>query len=158
VHLPPGRRSRTVRVTSGQRAQRPRLARGAGPGGGAVSRPGSPALTTRRCGLRATGGVRVPGGRGVPVHDPPTCQPSARGADRPSAHAPGGPATALRAALLRELPLSGAELEPVAPGRCEGGVAPRRTVPARRFHRDEPASLSPEGRRLLQRTRNGRAV
>jgi hypothetical protein len=38
---------------------------------------------------------------------------------------PGGPASALRAALLRKLPLSGAELGPGAPGGGEGRVASR---------------------------------
>jgi hypothetical protein len=62
------------------------------------------------------------------------------------------------AALLRELPLPGAELEPAAPGGREGGVASRRAVPARRFHRDEPAPPGQEGRRVLQRARDRGAV
>src|SRR5262249_51279182 len=65
---------------------------------------------------------------------------------------------ALCPTLLCELPLSGAELEPVAPGGREGRVASRRAVPARRLHRDEPASPGQEGRRLLQRARHGGAV
>src|SRR5262249_15182742 len=76
----------------------------------------------------------------------------------PPAYAARGSAPALRAALLRELPLPGAELEPVAPRRREGRVAPRRAVPPRRLHRHEPASLTQEGRRLLQRARHGGAV
>src|SRR5262249_38530551 len=78
--------------------------------------------------------------------------------DRTPTHAAGGAPTALRAALLRELPLSSAELGPAAPSRREGGVAPRGAVPARRLHRHEPASRSAEGRRLLQRSRDGRTM
>ena len=48
---------------------------------------GAPALAARRCGLRPAGRVRVPGGRGLPVRDPPARQPGAPGADRPPAHA-----------------------------------------------------------------------
>src|SRR5262249_42780850 len=73
-------------------------------------------------------------------------------------HAAGGSPAAPRAPLLRELPLPGAELEPAASGGGEGRVASRRAVPARRLPRHEPASLSPEGRRLLQRARDGRAM
>jgi hypothetical protein len=57
--------------------------------------------------------------------DPPAGQPSAPGADRAAAHATCRPPTALRAALLRELSLSGAELGPGAPGGGEGRVVRR---------------------------------
>src|SRR5207249_11945007 len=134
------------------------LARRARPGGRPVSWPGPPALPARRCGLRAPGRVRVPGGGGLPVRDSPARQSGAPGADRAAPRAAGGSAPALRAALLRELPLPGAELESSAPGGGEGRVASRRAVPARRLHRDEPAALSQEGRRLLQRARDGRTV
>src|SRR5947208_1860508 len=117
-----------------------------------------PALTPRRCGLRAPGCVRVPGGGALPVRDPPARQPGAPESDRPPAHAAGGSAAALRSALLRDLPISGAELESVAPRRGQGGVAPRGVVPTGRFHRDEPPSPRQEGGRLLQRARNGGAV
>ena len=61
----------------------------------------------------------------------------------------------LRPALLRELPLSGAELESAASSRSEGGVASRRAVPARRFHRDEPPIARPR-RWSLSTTGGGR--
>src|SRR5437667_5165621 len=98
------------------------------------------------------------GGRGLPIRDSPARQPGAPGADRAAPHAARGSAPALRAALLCQLPLPGSELESSAPGRREGRVASRRAVPARRLHRDEPAALSQEGRRLLQRARSGRTV
>src|SRR5262249_52452131 len=82
----------------------------------------------------------------------------APGADRAAPQAPRRAPAALRPALLCELPLSGAELASSAPGGGEGRVAPRRVIPARRLRRDEPAALSPEGRRLLQRARDGGAV
>src|SRR2546428_449527 len=85
---------RLGRVPRGQRAQRPRLARGARSGGGAVSWPGAPALAARRCGLRPPRRVRVPGGGGLPVRNPPACESGAPEPDRPPAHAPGGPPTA----------------------------------------------------------------
>src|SRR5947209_4110891 len=97
-------------AAAGERAQCPRVARGARSGGRAVSWPGPPALAARRCGLRAAGRVRVPGGGGLPVRDPPARQPGAPESDRPPAHAARGTPTTLRPALLRELPLSGAEL------------------------------------------------
>src|SRR5262245_591195 len=75
-----------------------------------------------------------------------------------AAHAARRAPPAVCPTLLCELPLSGAELEPVAPGGREGRVASRRAVPARRLHRDEPASPGQEGRRLLQRPRHGGAV
>src|SRR6266478_527024 len=146
------------RAATGQRPQRPRMARGAGPGGRAVSRPGSPALAARRCGLRPAGRVRVPGDGGLPVRDPPARERRAPGADRAASHAARGSAAALRPTPLRELPLPGAELGPAAPSRREGRVAPRRAVPAHRLHRDEPPSPGQEGGRFLQRAGDGGAV
>jgi hypothetical protein len=85
--------------------------------------------------------------------------PPTRCSRRRSRRSSRGPwAPALRPTLLRELPLSGAELEPVASRRGEGGVAPRRAVPARGLDRHEPASLSQEGRCLLQWARDVRAT
>src|SRR5262249_27614337 len=86
--------------------------------------------------------IRVPGSRGVPVRDSPARPPGTSSADRAAPHAAGGSPPVLRAPLLRELPLPGAELEPAASGGGEGRVASRRAVPARRLPRHEPASLS----------------
>src|SRR5207244_2662183 len=44
------------------------------------------------------------------------------------------PARVVCPTLPRELPLPSAELGPAAPSRREGGVAPRRAVPARWLH------------------------
>jgi hypothetical protein len=60
--------------------------------------------------------------------------------------------------LLRQFLLSGAELEQVAPRRGQGGMAPRRAVPARRLHRQQSAALSRGHRRLLQPARHVRAA
>src|SRR5947208_959441 len=158
VRVQPGRRPGAMRAAAGERAQCPRVARGARSGGRAVSWPGPPALAARRCGLRAAGRVGVPGGGGLPVRDPPARQPGAPESDRLRAHAARGTPTTLRPALLRELPLSGAELESAASSRSEGGVASRRAVSARRFHRDEPPSPGQEGGRCLQRAGDGGAV
>jgi hypothetical protein len=46
-------------------------------------------------------------------------------------------------ALVRELPLPGAELEPAASRGGEGRVAPRRAAAPRRLHRDEPPRQLP---------------
>src|SRR5437773_6752992 len=116
------------------------MARGARPGGRAVSRPGSPALAARRCGLRPARPVRVSGGGGFPVRDPPARQRRAPRTDLAAPHAARGATAALCPTLLRELPLPSAELGPAAPSRREGGVAPRRAVPARWLPRDEPPS------------------
>src|SRR5262245_1973327 len=146
------------RPAAGQRPQCARLARRARSGGRAVSWPGHPTFAARRCGLRPARRVRLPGGGGLSVRDPPARQPGAPGADRAAPHAPRRAPPALCPTLLRELPLSGAELESSAPGHHEGRVASRRAVPARRLHRDELASAGEEGRRLLQRARHGGAV
>src|SRR5438034_4051798 len=113
------------------------LARRAGPGSRPVSRPTAPPPAARRCGLRAARGLRVPGSGGLPVRHSPAGEPGAAEPDRAPPEAARGMAAPFRAALLRQLPLSGAELEPGAPSRREGGVAPRRAVPARRLHRDQ---------------------
>src|SRR5439155_16063252 len=118
----------------------------------------APPPAARRCGLRAARGLRVPGSGGLPVRHSPAGEPGAAEPDRAPPEAARGMAAPFRAALLRQLPLSGAELEPGAPSRREGGVAPRRAVPARRLHRDQPASPGQEGGRLLQRARDGGAV
>src|SRR5262245_21634393 len=89
---------------------------------------------------------------------PSAREPSASGADRAAAQATRRPPTALRAALLRELPLPGPELEPIASSGRERRVAPRRAVPARRHHCHQPASPGQEGRRLLQWPGDSRAV
>src|SRR5262249_605072 len=68
------------------------------------------------------------------------------------------PRTALRSALLCELPLPGAELASIASRGREGRMASRRAVPARRLHRDEPPPSRQEGGRLLQRAREGGAM
>src|SRR5262249_44043868 len=65
-------------------------------------------------------------------------EPGTPRTNRAAAHATRGTAGALCPPLLRELPLPGAELEPGAPGRGEGRMAPRRVVSARRLHRDQP--------------------
>ena len=78
--------------------------------------------------------------RGHRVRDPPSRQSDSPGGDRTSAQAAGRAASALRAALLQELPLSGGELVPSAPSRRQSRVASRGIVPSRRLHRHEPAS------------------
>jgi Transposase DDE domain group 1 len=70
-----------------------------------------------------------------------------------------GRATAARGApLLRQLQLSGAELEQTAPRCGQDRVASGRAVPARRLHRDQPGAICRAGRHLLQPARHGRAV
>ena len=51
--------------------------------------------------------------------------------------------------LLRQLPLSGAELEQAAPRRGQGRMAPGRVVSARRVHRHQPGALCRGYRRFL---------
>src|SRR5262249_17265430 len=108
--------------------------------------------------LRPARRVRVPGSGGLPVRDPPPVEPGAPEPDRPPAHTTCRPPTALRSALLCELPLPGAELASTASRSREGRMASRRAVPARRLHRDEPPPSRQEGGRLLQRVREGGAM
>ena len=63
------------------------------------------------------------------------------------------PTAARGAPLLRQLRLSGAELEQAAPRRGQGRVASGRLVPAGRFHRHQPAALCRGRRRFLQPAR-----
>ena len=76
-------------------------------------------------------------------------QPGLAGQDRISAEAPGRATAARGTALLRQLPLSGAELEQAAPRRGQGRMASGRAVPARRLHRHQPGAVCRGHRRLL---------
>src|SRR5271154_2929740 len=79
-----------MRPTARQRAQRRRLARGAGTGGRPL--PGcEAALFSRRRGFRQSRDVRVPRSRGHRLHDPAPGQQHLAGQDRIPAQAPGRP-------------------------------------------------------------------
>src|SRR5918911_1598695 len=106
------------------------LARGPGAGDRPLPDQGEAALLPRRRGLRLARGLRVPGSRGLRLRNPPAGQRGLAEEDRASAQAPAGPPTARGPALLRQLPLSGPELEPLTPGRGQGRVAPRRALSA----------------------------
>src|SRR5262249_43275086 len=85
-------------------------------------------------------------------------QPDPPGQDRLSAQTSGRTTRAPCAPVSCELQLSGRKLEQAAPGDCQGRVASRRTLSARRLHRDEH---EPPGRacgRILQQARHVRAM
>ena len=111
-----------------------------------------------RCGLRQSRDLRVPRSREDRLRDPAAGQPGPAGQDRPLAQAPGRATAARGAAVLRQLQLSGAELEQAAPRRRQGRMASGRAVPARRLHRHQPGALCRGHRRLLQPARHVRAV
>src|SRR5918912_502031 len=138
---------------------RPPLARsepGEGEGGCLPLVHGEAALLPRRCGLRLARGLRVPGSRGVRLRHPPAGQCGPATPDRTSAQASGRPPTARGPALLRQLPLSGPDLEPLAPGRGQGRVASRRALYPCRLSGDEPVPSSRAGGGLLQSAWHGR--
>jgi hypothetical protein len=140
------------------RAQHPRLARRPRPGGGAVSRAvicGACCAAMRPSHCPEVYEYLEAEGFGDRSACPP---PRCSRIRSPTCSRARWPATALRPALRRELPLPGAELEPAASSGGEGGVASRRAVPACRLHRDEPAPPGQAGGRLLQRARDGGAV
>src|SRR6516162_9740078 len=111
-----------------ERSQRRWLAHGAGTGDRPLSWHGKAPLFSGRRGVRPPGDLRVSRSRGHRLHHPAASQPRLAGQDRLSAEA--GRATAARGAtLLRQLRLSGAELE-----------EPRRVVAKVEWH---PGELCP---------------
>jgi hypothetical protein len=122
-----------LRTEAGQRAQRRGVARGVGASHCSLSRHREAALLPRRRGLRQSRDVRVPRSRGHWLHDLVAGQRCLAAPDRLSAEAPGRATPAGSAALLRQLSLSGAELEQAAPRRGQGRMASGRALPARRL-------------------------
>ena len=95
---------------------------------------------------------------GIRIHDPAAGQSGLAGKHRLSAQAPGRATAARGAPLLRQLQLSGAELEQAAPRRGQGRMASGRALSARRLHRHQPGAPGRARRRLLQSARHLRAV
>src|SRR5262249_38142785 len=92
------------------------------------------------------------------IRDPAAGQPGPPGQHRLSAQASGRTTGAPCAPVPCELQLSGRKLEQAVPGDCQGRVASRRTLSARRLYRDEH---EPPGRargRVLQQARHVRAM
>ena len=85
-------------------------------------------------------------------------QPGAASAHQPSAEASRRSASPPGAAVLRQLQLSGRQLEHQAPGGGQGGVASRRAVSQDWVHRHQHGPCRRTGRGLLQSARHGRAA
>jgi len=114
-----------MRSALGECAQRRRLARGTGASGCPLPAHREAPLFSRRRGFCQSRDVRVRRSRRHRLHDPAAGQPGLAGQDRIPTQAPGRATAARGAALLRQLRVSGAELEEIPAGRGEGRVAPQ---------------------------------
>ena len=87
--------------------------------------------------------------RGLPLRHPPQGQPDPRTAHRTPADKARRPPTEEAPTVLRQLVVPGQVVGSTAARRGQDRVAPRRTVPARRIHRDQPDGHSAAGGPLL---------
>jgi hypothetical protein len=92
------------------------------------------------------------------LHDPTTSQSCLAGQDWTLAQAPGWTAASGSAPILRQLPLSGTELEQALARHGQGRMASGRAVPTHRLHRHQPGAVRRGHCRLLQPARYVRAV
>jgi hypothetical protein len=98
-------------LREGNRPQRGRPALGARAGGGSLPRGEAAPLFPGRRRLRQPGGLPLPGAGGIPLRHPPARQSRAAARDRAPADAPGGPSAEEAGRLVRELLVSGGELD-----------------------------------------------
>ena len=135
-----------------------RLAGSAGAGRGPLSGQVQAPLGLCRCRVCRPGDLRVPGGRRVQVCDPIARQSGPSREDRISAQATGRSPAESRAAVPRQLQLSGQELEQEQTRSRQGRVASGRAFSNCRLYRHQHDETGRAGRRLLQSTRHRGAV
>ena len=145
VRVQPVRRSRALRPAARQRAQRRRLARGAGAGDRTLprARPPSTSAATRRSPSPSCTSCWKREGIGYAIRLPanPVLQEQiGHLLKRPVGRPPNKPQV-----FYASFTLSGAELEQAAPCRGQGRVAPGRAVPAGRLHRHQPDATCRSG-------------